>query len=303
MTLVPFSRVLHEFRKCLIRMDCEDVFMKFKIVGDSCTDFTSEDLEKDYMVSVPLTIDVDGYEIIDDETFDQHEFLKRVAEFAGCPKSACPSPEKYMQSFEGADNVYVVTLSSQLSGSYNSAELAKAMYQEEHPEINIHVFDSKSASCGQLLIAHLIEQYALEDTEFEDIVEKVTMFRDKMQTAFVLETLETLRKNGRLTGVKALVANALNIKPCMKALDGTIVQMGQARGIKKAVGKMIDFVEEMGQNLSDRTVIIANCNCYERAKEAEKELLERYHFKESLVIDTKGISSLYANDGGIIIAF
>lgn len=277
--------------------------MKFKIIGDSCTDFIPEDLEKDYIVSVPLTIDVDNYEIVDDESFDQADFLKRVAEYQGCPKSACPSPETYMESFEDAENVYVVTLSAQLSGSYNSAQLAKRMYQEEHPETKIHVFDSKSASSGQLLLAHLIEQYALAGMEFETIVEKVTAFREKMQTTFVLESLETLRKNGRLTGVKALVASALNIKPYMKAVDGSIAQAGQARGIKKALGKMVDFVGEVGENFTEKTVIIANCNCYERAKEVEKELMERYHFKESMIIDTRGISSLYANDGGVIVSF
>lgn len=277
--------------------------MKFKIIGDSCTDFIPEDLEKEYIVSVPLTIDVGNYEIVDDENFDQVDFLKRVAAYQGCPKSACPSPETYMESFEGAEHVYVVTLSAQLSGSYNSAQLAKRMYQEEHPDTKIHVFDSKSASSGQLLLAHLIEEYALAGMEFETLVEKVTAFREKMQTTFVLESLETLRKNGRLTGVKALVASALNIKPYMKAVNGSIAQAGQARGIKKALGKMVDFVGEVGENLTEKTVIIANCNCRERAKQVEKELMERYHFKESMVIDTRGISSLYANDGGVIVSF
>lgn len=277
--------------------------MKFKIIGDSCTDFIPEDLEKEYIVSVPLTIDVGNYEIVDDENFDQADFLKRVAAYQGCPKSACPSPETYMESFEGAEHVYVVTLSAQLSGSYNSAQLAKRMYQEEHPDTKIHVFDSKSASSGQLLLAHLIEEYALAGMEFETLVEKVTAFREKMQTTFVLESLETLRKNGRLTGVKALVASALNIKPYMKAVNGSIAQAGQARGIKKALGKMVDFVGEVGENLTEKTVIIANCNCRERAKQVEKELMERYHFKESMVIDTRGISSLYANDGGVIVSF
>ena len=244
-----------------------------------------------------------NYEIVDDENFDQADFLKRVAAYQGCPKSACPSPETYMESFEGAEHVYVVTLSAQLSGSYNSAQLAKRMYQEEHPDTKIHVFDSKSASSGQLLLAHLIEEYALAGMEFETLVEKVTAFREKMQTTFVLESLETLRKNGRLTGVKALVASALNIKPYMKAVNGSIAQAGQARGIKKALGKMVDFVGEVGENLTEKTVIIANCNCRERAKQVEKELMERYHFKESMVIDTRGISSLYANDGGVIVSF
>lgn len=277
--------------------------MKFKIIGDSCTDFTSEDLKKDYVMSIPLTIDVGGYEIIDDKTFDQVDFLKRVADYEGCPKSACPSPELYKESFAGADEVYVVTLSSHLSGSYNSAELAKKMYEEEHPEARIHVFDSKSASCGQLLIAHRIEEYALAGVDFSEIVKRITEFLEGMQTVFALESLETLRKNGRLSGVKALVANALNIKPYMKAVDGTIAQAGQARGMKKALGKMADYIGEVGENLSEKSVYVAHCNCYERAKEIERELLERYHFMNSLVIDTKGISSLYANDGGVIISF
>lgn len=281
----------------------EEKVMSFKIVGDSCTDFTMEDFAKGYNVSIPLTINVDDVEIVDDETFDQIDFLKRVAAAQECPKSACPSPEMYMQSFEGADDVYVVTLSAQLSGSYNSALVAKELYQEEHPEVNVHVFDSCSASSGQLLLAHRIEELALRGMEFNKIVEQITKFRDEMQTTFVLETLEMLRKNGRLSGMKAMVASALNIKPYMKAERGTIQQAGQARGMRKALDKMIEYIGEIGQHFSEKTVIIANCNCPERAKAVEKELMERYHFKESLIISTKGISSLYAANGGIIVSF
>lgn len=277
--------------------------MKFKIVGDSCTDFTLEDRLKEYIVSVPLTIDVDGYEIVDDDSFDQADFLRRVAEYEECPKSACPSPELYIESFAGAEQVFVVTLSSHLSGSYNSAELAKNMYEEEHPEVKIHVFDSKSASAGQLLLAKLIEQYALSGMEFEEIVDRVSEFRDNMNTLFVLESLETLRKNGRLNGVKALVASALNIKPYMKAVDGRIEQAGQARGINKALDKMIDYVGITGGEFLEKTVVVTHCNCKKRAERVEKELIERYHFKDSMIVDTNGISSLYANDGGVIISF
>ncbi len=277
--------------------------MRFKIVGDSCTDFLQEDREKEYMVTVPLTIAVGEEEVVDDDNFDQGDFLRKIAAYEGCPKSACPSPEAYMEKFADAEEIYVVTLSSGLSGSYNSAELAKRLYLEEHPQVKIHVFDSKSASGGQLLIAHLIEAYALGGMEFEEIVENVSRFRDDLQTTFVLESLDTLEKNGRLTGVKALVANALNIKPYMSATGGTIKQIGQARGIRKALDKMIDYIGEVGTNLSDKVVVIAHCNCMDRAQSVEKKLLERYGFKDSLIIDTKGISSMYANDGGVIVSF
>ncbi len=277
--------------------------MKFKIVGDSCTDFTPEDLQKEYIVSVPLSIEVGGVEIVDDETFDQADFLRRVEAAPACPKSACPSPEAYINSFEGAENVYVVTLSAKLSGSYNSACLAKQMYEEEHPEVNIHVVDSKSAAAGQLLIAYEIEKRALAGLAFEQVVEEVTKFRDKMKTAFVLETLETLRKNGRLSNVKAMMANLLNIKPYMKAVDGQIEQEGQARGIKQALTKMVEYIGKVGVNIEEKDLIISHCNCFERAQCVERKIKEQYAFRSIKIIDTKGISSLYAADGGIIVAF
>lgn len=277
--------------------------MKFKIVGDSCTDFTKQDLEKEYMVCVPLTISVGADEIIDDEGFDQADFLQKVAAYPECPKSACPSPQMYMRSFEGADWVFVVTLSQHLSGSYNSACLAAAMYEEDHPDIKVHVFDSASASAGQFLIAHEIETLALQGLSFEEIVERVSQFRDEMQTMFVLESLETLRKNGRLSGVKAFAAAALNIKPYMIAVEGKIVQGGQARGVKQAIGKMIDRIGQLSSDFERKTVVVAHCNCRERAEETRNKILQKYPFREALVIDTKGISSLYANDGGVVVSF
>ena len=276
--------------------------MKFKIIGDSCTDFKASDLEKEYIKSVPLTIDIGGYEVIDDTTFDQADFLKRVASYDGCPKSSCPSPDMYLKHFNDAEEIYVVTLSSHLSGSYNSACLAKQLYEQEHPEVKIHIFDSLSASTGQYLLVHEIERLALIGTDFEEIVSTISRFREEMVTAFVLENLDTLRKNGRLTAVKAFVANALNIKPCMVGDHGIIKQAGQARGMKRALSLMMDYIRTHGSKLSDKTLVISHCKCFERAKLVEKELLSRCHFKDSIIIDTNGISSVYANDGGIIVS-
>ena len=109
--------------------------MKYKIVGDSCCDFTAEDLKKEYISRVPLILTVGDTDVIDDDTFDQEKYLDMVDRCPDCPRSSCPSPENYMQHFEGAENVFVVTLSSKLSGSYNSAMLAKQIYQENHPNV------------------------------------------------------------------------------------------------------------------------------------------------------------------------
>ena len=118
----------------------------------------------------------------------------------------------------------------------------------------------------------------------------------------VLENLDTLRKNGRLTGIKSLVAGALNIKPVMAATpEGTICQIGQARGIKKALSKMVDHIVEETQGAEEKILAISNCNCRERALEVQKLLLGKMKVKASFIVDMAGISSMYGNDGGIIV--
>lgn len=277
--------------------------MSFKIVIDSCGELPENYKNNPNFESVPLTIDVDDFHIIDDETFDQADFLKKVAASPNAPKSACPSPERYMQAYEtDADNVYVVTLSSQLSGSYNSAELAKSLYLEEHPGKNIHVFDSRSASVGETLIGLKVEEYEEMGLSFEEIVEKVENYRKGARTYFVLETLETLRKNGRLSNLKAFVAGALNIKPVMGATpEGTIYQIDQARGMNKALAKMVSVIEKNTADSEERILGISHCNCPERAEYVKGELQRNMKFRDVLIVDTAGISSTYASDGGIIV--
>ena len=251
-----------------------------------------------------LQIDVDGHHIVDDESFDQKEFLRRVKESPNCPKSTCPSPERYMTAFEGeAQNVYAVTLSSQLSGSYNSAVLGKNLYEEEYGEKDIYVFNSKSASVGQTLIGMKIAQCEERGMTFKEVVAAVEAYIEEQHTYFVLETLETLRKNGRLTGLKAIAATVLNIKPVMGATPkGEICQLGQARGIKKALKNMVDCVIADLKDPESKVLAISHCNCPQRAQDVKKMLEERVKLKDIIILDTRGVSSMYANDGGVIIA-
>ena len=201
-----------------------------------------------------------------------------------------------------AEHVYAVTLSAELSGSYNSAMLGKELYAEEYGEKQIYVFNSRSASVGETLIALKIAECEEAGMSFEEVIETVEAYIEEQKTYFVLETLETLRKNGRLSGVKALVATALNIKPYMGATpQGTIVQLGQARGIKKALGKMIDVVVEEIEEPEKKILAVSHCNCKERAEAVKNQLLQKLKLKKVLILDTAGISSMYANDGGIIV--
>lgn len=278
--------------------------MSYKIAIDSCGELLNEWKDDERIESVPLTLMVGGESIIDDETFDQKDFLKKVAACLECPKSACPSPERYMKAYEcEADHIYAVTLSSELSGSYNSAVLGKSLFLEDNPGKKIHVFNSKSASGGESLIAMKIVECEEKGLSFEEVIETVDKYIEEMSTFFVLENLETLRKNGRLSRVKALVASALNIKPVMGSTpEGSICQFDQARGMNKAIVKMVELVGEKGINIHEKTVAITYCNCPERAKMLEEAIRERLNPAKIVVMDTAGVSSMYANDGGVIVA-
>lgn len=278
--------------------------MSYKIVVDSCGELLPEYQNDERFESIPLTLMVSGENIIDDDTFDQKMFLKKVADSPECPKSACPSPERYMQAYDcSADHVYAVTLSAELSGSYNSAELGKNLYQEEHPEKKIYVFNSRSASIGETLIAMKIQECEEAGMSFENVVDTVEAYISQQNTFFVLENLETLRKNGRLSTVKALVANALKIKPVMGSTpEGTICQLDQARGMNKALVKLVDYVLRKTENGEKKTLAISHCNCPDRAQMLKEILQEKMNPARIVVLDTAGVSSMYANDGGVIIA-
>lgn len=278
--------------------------MSFHIVCDSCTDLTEEDYEKGCYSWIPLTLLVDGEEIVDDDTFDQASFLNKVANSKGEVKSACPAPESYMNAYKNADDIYVITLSAELSGSYNSAVLGKNLYEEENGPKNIYIFNSRGASTTQLLIARKIYEYASTGMAFQEVVEKVEDYISTQRTYFVLETLEVLRRNGRLSAVSATIANALNIKPVMEGTrEGIIQKLTQGRGTKKALSKMVEAIVKEGRDLSDRVLAIAHCNCLERAEYVKALIEKNINVKEIVIIETKGVSTLYACDGGIIVSF
>lgn len=277
--------------------------MSYIIVVDSCGELTEEMKKDRHFTSAPLTMQVDEYDFVDDETFDQADFLKKVAASPNCPKSACPSPEFYQKAYDcGVDRIYAVTLSAELSGSYNSAQLGKSLFLEEHPEKKVYIFNSRSASIGQTLIALKVQECENAGMSFEEVVETVEAYIDSQNTWFVLENLETLRKNGRLSLVKAMVASALKIKPVMIATpEGNIAQLDQARGINKALIKMVGYIAETVEHPEEKLLAISHCNCKERAIMVRDAILEKIKVKGVILLDTAGISTMYANDGGIIV--
>ena len=284
--------------------------MTYKIIGDSCLDLT-EELKKDPgFQMIPLTLQVGNVQVIDDETFDQSAFIEMVKACPECPKTACPSPESFKKAYEeaDADAVFVITLSNHLSGSYNSAVLAKELYEEEKKEAGetvtkkIAVIDSLSASSGELDQALYIRDLCEQGLDFETVAEMAEAYSHRMKTYFVLETLDTLRKNGRLSGLQAFFATALNIKPVMGAEEGVIIKRDQARGINKALQRMCDIAVKETGDTSGKRVVICHVNHQERALYVKAELEKRASFKEIVITEAAGVATVYANDGGIILA-
>jgi DegV family protein with EDD domain len=277
--------------------------MKYKIVVDSCCELPQELKNDERFKIVPLSLTVGNiYDKIDDENFNQKEFLEAVAACPECPRSACPSPDSYMESYiTEAEHVYVVTLSSRLSGSYNSAVLGMNLYHENYGEKDIYVVDSKSAACGETQIAVKIMEFEEQGLSFNEVVEKIEDYVKNLNTYFVLETLDTLRKNGRLSRVKALVATTLNIKPVMGADDGNILQIGQGIGMKKGLAKMAEAVIKDAVHPEIKRLMITHCNNLKGAESLKKQILEKINVKETIIMDARGVSSMYANDGGVIV--
>ena len=277
--------------------------MSYKIIIDSCGELTEEMKKSGNFETASLQIDVGGHHIVDDETFDQADFLKRIRESDECPKSSCPSPERYMEEYHcEAEHIYAVTLSAELSGSYNSAVLGKNLYEEEYGEKDIYVFNSRSASVGETLIGLSIAECEKKGLSFKDVIDTVEAYIEEQHTYFLLETLDILKKNGRLKGLKAVVATALNIKPVMGSTpDGNIQQLANTRGMKKGLVRMVEEIVADLKNPEEKILAISHCNCRERAEAVKNMLLEKAKFKDIIIVDTAGISSMYAADGGVIV--
>lgn len=275
----------------------------YKVIGDSCTDVTAGMMPGGCYVSVPLTIEVGTDTIVDDASFDQKRLLEKMAAYHDSPKTACPSPAQYLAQFEEGKDHYIITLSARLSGSYNAAVQAVSIYREEGGTANIHIFNSRSASAGQVQIALLIQELCEKGMAFPDVVDQVEVFISRMQTMFVLENLDNLRKNGRLTGVQAIITEALRVKLFMGATrEGEITRLGQGLSIRQTLARMISTVAADADHVG-RRLVIAHCNCPERAAYLREQFAGKCRFSEILIVPTGGISTVYAYDGGTIIAY
>ena len=277
--------------------------LNYKIVADSSCDLNDELKEKMDIGLVPLKIDVGGKTFVDDENLDVIELLEAMENSYEPIKTSSPSPGDFLKEYEKGDNVFVVTLSSALSSTYSNAVLAKNIALETGNKF-IHVFDSLSASIGETLISLKISESIQNNLKPKEIANKVEEYIDEMKTFFILESLDNLMKNGRISKTMGHIASMLSIKPIMGGDDsGSIKLVEKVRGSKRAFNRLVEIIGEEGSQFEDKTLGISHVNALDRAEELKKAIEERYNFKEIIIVETAGLSTSYAGEGGIIIAF
>lgn len=278
--------------------------MSFHVVVDSCCDLTPEMRGSELFHSVPLTISVGDSVFRDDADLDTQILTDAMAMCQEASHTSCPSPADYLSAYERYEgDLYVVTLSAALSGSYNSAWQASRLFLEDHPGRNIHVFNSRSASSGETLIAAKAAHLAAGGLSFAEVVRETEAYIRGMNTLFVLENLDNLRKGGRLTRVQALLTNALRVKLVMGSTpEGEICKHGQALSVRQALNKLVEIVSR-DESHRGKVFCISHCLCRERAEQLSMLVKKSCDFSKVLITDTRGISSFYANTGGIVTAY
>lgn len=281
---------------------------EYLIIADSSCELPEQYVNDERFSLVPFNMEVDGEHIRDTKGINIMNLLAKIAASKTCPRSSCPSPDNFIRQFEDTPykRIYIITISSKLSGCYNSANIAKMTYDEEHGDKDIFVIDSESASGGEALLALKALELEEQGLSFDEITEALTSYRNQITTYVVLDNLETFRKNGRISKVDALIASSLRIKPLLQGVKGELAAVEKAIGLRKAWSAMVNRITRETTALGEATpcrIIITHCNNLAGAEKIRDMLKATTHFKEYIIMQTSGLSSLYANDGGIIVTY
>lgn len=275
--------------------------MKYSLVVDSVCELTDELKQKMAAVSVPLSINFETYSLIDDENLDPADLVKKMKENKGKLSSACPAPEAFTEAINNSEgeNVFLITVSGKLSGSFNSARLAV-----EDSKKPAHVFDSKSASAGQILIAYKIMDCVNEGMDFAQIIKTVDEFIENMCTFFVLDDCSNFVKTGRIGKLLGTLVMAIRMKLVLSGDNGSIkMHLKTLGGLDRAMKKLAETISENCKDTTGKRLVITHCFNEAQAEKLKKNAEEKFKFKEIIIAPTGGVSSMYANNGGVIISF
>ncbi|HFI0263662.1 TPA: DegV family protein [Streptococcus suis] len=277
---------------------------KWKIVADSGCDYRQlKNLAPDTeFVSVPLTIQVGEQAFVDDASLDIDHMMEVMEASKDAAGSACPSPQAYQAAFEGAENVIVITITGGLSGSFNAARVARDMFVEEHPEVNIHLVDSLSAGGEMDLIVDEINRLIATGLEYEELVQAITTYQENSKLLFVLAKVDNLVKNGRVSKLVGTVVGLLNIRMVGEASsEGKLELLQRARGHKKSLAAAFEEMKKAGYN-GGRIVMAHrnNAKFFQQFSELVKTEFANATIEE---VATSGLCSFYAEEGGLLMGY
>lgn len=278
--------------------------MTWKIVADSGCDYrTIENIAVDTLFeNVPLSIQVNDEIFIDNAQLNIDDMMKKMYATSSASKSACPSPDDYMKAFDGASNIFVVTITGTLSGSHNSAQVAKKLYLEEHPDVNIHIIDTLSAGGENDLIIKKLNFLIGQGLSYEEVVTEITAYQTKTKLLFVLAKVDNLVKNGRLSKLVGAVVGLLNIRMVGEASqDGKLELLQKARGAKKSLIAAFDELIKAGY--VGGQIIIAHRNNLKFCQQSSEMVREKFPQAVIEVIPTSGLCSFYAEENGLLIGY
>lgn len=274
--------------------------MKYKIVVDS-----SSDLKKDYIVDkdvgfevVPLTINVDGESYVDNSELDVDKMLDAMHACKTKSTSSCPSSGYFAQAYDKAEYVICITMTSKLSGTYNSAYLGS-----QDCNSKVHVVDSKATGGVMQLLVDKTYELMKQNLDFKDICDQLEEYKESLSLLFVLDKFENLVKAGRMSKIAAFIAGALYIKPLCMAKEGVIEVHEKPRTRKGALNRLVENIKIKCPDTKNKKCIIAHCKNDEDAKFLKEEIESKYQFKEVVINDMKGLCSYYALEKGIIVSF
>lgn len=272
--------------------------MKRKIVADSSCDMWELN-GVDFAVA-PMTISTDNKHYVDNQELDVHLMSEELAKYKGVSHTACPSVGSWLDCYEGYDEVFVVTLTGAMSGTYNSAMTAKGIYEEENENVKVHVFDSLSTGPEMRLLIEKLKEMIDEDLPFEEIAEKGQDYLNHTRLFFALKSLHNFAMNGRVSKAVASAIGVLNISIFATASEeGTIQQISKCRGEKKVVKSMIEHLENAGYH--GGKVRISHADNLKLAHNVRDKILELYPNADIIVYPMGGLCTYYAEIGGLLV--
>lgn len=270
-----------------------------KFIADSSIDIKK--IEGVDFTSVPLSISTSERTFTDDELLDLHEMLDYLEGYNGRSFTACPGTQAWLNAFEGGDKIYVVCVTSGLSGSYNSARIAAEMYAEDHPEAQIHVFDSLSAGAEVRVFMEKIVELDNEGLTFEEVIEKAEEYHKTTMIYFAFQSLHNLAQNGRISKVVAAAVGALNISIVgTRTVDGQLEPIAKRRGEKHAASEILHQLEMCGY--AGGKVRISHTDNKLLAQKYAANIKKLYPEASIKIYESGGLVGYYAERGGIIVA-